>query len=156
VHRDPEERRRYQNRYYKSTKQKERRAKIQRDFWQRRRARIFTRDDYTCFYCQRKFQDADLHLDHKIARHRGGSNADSNTVTACRWCNRVKSDKPICEQCRTWASPELLDDGTIRCARCHAINSFPPDTKTVSPDAEPAWITEDEPPDVDETGELGT
>lgn len=154
MHRDPELRRRYQNQYYKSIKQKERRAARQKEYWVRTRTRIFTRDNYTCYYCRRKFPERDLHIDHKIPRKLGGANTESNKVTACRWCNRVKSAKPTCEQCQTWATPELLNDGTVRCVRCHALNSFPEGTKTVPVDAEPEWITEEETVD-DDSGELG-
>lgn len=152
-HRNPDDRRKYQREYYKSIEQKTRRARVQREYWKRQRARIFTRDAFCCVYCRRKFAEKQLHVDHKVALALGGRNTDSNRVTSCRWCNRVKGGKPICAQCLTWASPERIDEKTIRCVRCRAINSFPEGTEAVDPEAEPEWVSGEESSDDD--GELG-
>ena len=53
---------------------------------------IFKRDGFRCFYCGRnpnKF-DITLEIDHIRPRSSGGSNKDSNLITACRDCNRGK------------------------------------------------------------------
>ena len=62
------------------------------DVWKETRLRIFNRDSFTCFYCGQI--GGDLECDHYVAVSNGGSNEDSNLVTACKKCNRAKSNKP--------------------------------------------------------------
>ncbi len=60
--------------------------------WAALRERIFARDNYTCFYCERE-NFYPLHCDHVIPIVRGGSKHDpSNLVTACGSCNASKGD----------------------------------------------------------------
>lgn len=59
---------------------------------------IFLRDNYTCQYCDTKFDDRELTYDHVIPKSKWDSNLGSptiwtNIVTACLWCNRKKGDK---------------------------------------------------------------
>ncbi len=61
------------------------------DEWKETRLRIFKRDNFTCFYCNQV--GGKLECDHYIAVSNGGSNEDSNLVTACKKCNRAKSNK---------------------------------------------------------------
>lgn len=61
------------------------------DEWKRTRVRIFQRDGYVCRYCRKAH--VQLECDHVIPVSRGGSNDDSNLATACRPCNRRKSNK---------------------------------------------------------------
>jgi len=58
---------------------------------------IFDRDDYQCIYCGRtSYRDGVvLHLDHIMARSKGGSNRAFNIVTACVECNGAKGNKAI-------------------------------------------------------------
>jgi uncharacterized protein YdaU (DUF1376 family) len=65
------------------------------DEWKITRLRIFFRDRYICTYC--KLRSKNLECDHIIPVSRGGSNDDSNLTTACRKCNRRKSNKLISE-----------------------------------------------------------
>jgi len=58
------------------------------EVWMVTRQRIFTRDDSTCQYCGAR--GVALECDHVIPVAEGGSNDDSNLVTACRDCNRAK------------------------------------------------------------------
>ncbi len=51
------------------------------------RLRIYSRDDYACVYCG---SGSRLTLDHVLPRSRGGSNEDTNLVTACQSCNSSK------------------------------------------------------------------
>lgn len=53
------------------------------------RARVYARDGYCCVYCG---SPEDLTIDHKKALAKGGSNRESNYVTACRTCNELKAD----------------------------------------------------------------
>jgi 5-methylcytosine-specific restriction endonuclease McrA len=55
----------------------------------RKRKRIHERDAYRCRYCG---SYEDLVLDHVFPVSRGGTNDDSNLVTACSECNSKKSD----------------------------------------------------------------
>jgi hypothetical protein len=54
---------------------------------------VFVRDKYTCQYCGRKGPDISLHLDHRLPVSLGGSNDESNLLTACSECNLGKSNK---------------------------------------------------------------
>jgi len=61
--------------------------------------RILKRDKFTCQYCGTTGADSDLEIDHKHPVSKGGTNDDSNLVTACYECNRTKTNnvgwKPI-------------------------------------------------------------
>lgn len=59
----------------------------------RLRFQIFERDHFTCQYCGRKAPDVVLTVDHRIPVSRGGTNAESNLLTACLPCNIGKSDR---------------------------------------------------------------
>lgn len=54
------------------------------------RFEILVRDHFTCQYCGRKAPEAVLHVDHRLARARGGSNDRANLITSCRDCNLGK------------------------------------------------------------------
>ena len=62
------------------------------------RKNIFLRDSYRCQYCGRRFQPADLTLDHIVPRSRGGDNSWSNLVACCRQDNVKKGDR-LPEEC---------------------------------------------------------
>lgn len=61
------------------------------------RWKIYARDAFTCRYCGRKPPDAVLHIDHVKAVMRGGTNEETNLVTACQDCNLSKSCNEIPE-----------------------------------------------------------
>lgn len=54
--------------------------------------RVMKRDRFQCVYCGEPGTDVELEIDHIIPVSKGGSNNFSNLVTACRKCNRAKSD----------------------------------------------------------------
>ena len=56
------------------------------------RFRILRRDGFRCTYCGRTPQNdgVQLHVDHVKPRVAGGSNEETNLVTACRDCNLGK------------------------------------------------------------------
>ena len=56
---------------------------------------IFKIDNYTCQYCYKR--GGVLTMDHVVPLCSGGSNDDSNLVTACRTCNMSKGKKPLLE-----------------------------------------------------------
>jgi hypothetical protein len=61
------------------------------DEWKVIRERIFYRDKYTCQYCGAVNEP--LQCDHVFPVSRGGSNDESNLVTACKPCNLSKHAK---------------------------------------------------------------
>jgi hypothetical protein len=63
--------------------------------WRELRQKVFSRDNYTCQYCNAK--DAKLHCDHVIPLSRGGSNDLENLVAACASCNLSKHNKTLSE-----------------------------------------------------------
>jgi HNH endonuclease len=62
---------------------------------QRRRFAILERDDFHCRYCGRSAPRVVLNVDHIVPRSRGGSDDDSNLVSACATCNSGKSARTI-------------------------------------------------------------
>lgn len=56
---------------------------------------VFRRDNFACVYCGRGSPDVTLHCDHKVAHSKGGSDDQSNLVTACSDCNYGKSAKTV-------------------------------------------------------------
>lgn len=66
------------------------------------RMAAYERDDYRCHICGENV-DMDAHwnddwapsLDHIEARHIGGGHSLANVRTAHRWCNSVKSRRPL-------------------------------------------------------------
>lgn len=66
-------------------------ARLPAHLWRAVRSLIFTRDDYTCQYCGERGKK--LECDHVVPVSKGGSNDESNLVTACLPCNRSKRDK---------------------------------------------------------------
>lgn len=70
-----------------------------------RRLAIYLRDRMTCLYCLKDLHDADprdVTLDHLVPKSDGGSNSETNLVTACRTCNCSRQDKPLAR----FAGPE--------------------------------------------------
>lgn len=68
------------------------------DEWQKVRAAVFLRDDFTCVYCGHR--GGNLECDHVIPIARGGGNGLDNLVTSCPPCNRAKGSKLLSE----WAA----------------------------------------------------
>lgn len=74
-----------------------------------KRLAINLRDSMRCVYCCRDLHGAaptDITLDHVVAKADGGSNHESNLVTACRACNCSRQDKPL----NRFAGPEARAD----------------------------------------------
>lgn len=56
----------------------------------RTRFRVLERDGFTCQYCGAKAPNVELHVDHIVPVAKGGTNDESNLVTACAVCNLGK------------------------------------------------------------------
>lgn len=57
------------------------------------RTNLFARDNWTCCYCGKKFQQAKLTYDHVVPRSQGGKTDWLNVVTACKPCNEYKGGR---------------------------------------------------------------
>lgn len=58
---------------------------------------IYRRDNFTCQFCQAKFDRKDLTIDHLIPLALGGLDEVTNYVTCCGPCNSRKSDLSLAE-----------------------------------------------------------
>jgi len=57
------------------------------------RVNIFSRDRFTCQYCETKPPRAELNLDHVVPRAQGGRTTWENVVCCCVSCNRRKGGR---------------------------------------------------------------
>jgi 5-methylcytosine-specific restriction endonuclease McrA len=57
------------------------------------RINIFTRDSYTCQYCNHRHRTEELTFDHVVPIALGGRKTWENIVTACWRCNNKKSGR---------------------------------------------------------------
>lgn len=65
---------------------------------QEKRLAIYLRDGLACVYCSAGVEDGTrLDLDHVLPVAKGGSNRESNLVTACQRCNNAKSARNVAE-----------------------------------------------------------
>jgi len=65
------------------------------------RVNVFTRDNYTCQYCNNRFPASKLSYDHVTPRANGGRTIWENIVTACKKCNAEKADR-TCDESGMW------------------------------------------------------
>jgi 5-methylcytosine-specific restriction endonuclease McrA len=67
-----------------------------------KRLAIYLRDSFRCVYCCKDLHGAeptDVTLDHVKAKADGGTNHQSNLITACRACNCSRQDLPVARYC---------------------------------------------------------
>lgn len=57
------------------------------------RKNIYLRDNNTCQYCGKQFEQEDLNLDHILPRAQGGTSTWLNLVCSCYKCNTKKAAK---------------------------------------------------------------
>lgn len=63
---------------------------------QEKRLAIYLRDGLACCWCGAAVEDgATLSLDHVVPHSRGGSNGETNLVTACKRCNDSRGARPV-------------------------------------------------------------
>lgn len=70
-----------------------------------KREKIYTRDGHTCIYCEAKEH---LSLDHIKPQSMGGSNTESNLLTACISCNTSRQDTEINTFINTFSNPSAI------------------------------------------------
>lgn len=74
------------------------------------RLAIYLRDGMECVYCGNGVEDGvQLTLDHVRPHSRGGSNAPSNLITACKRCNSARGNRSLMAFARAVA--DYLDHG---------------------------------------------
>lgn len=73
------------------------------------RFEVFKRDKFTCQYCGASAPDVILEVDHIKPVSKGGTNDILNLVTACRDCNRGKTDKEISDNSAVKIQKQQLD-----------------------------------------------
>ena len=61
----------------------------------RLRFSVFSRDGFTCKYCGRQSDSVKLVIDHIKPVCDGGTNEETNLITACEECNQGKSGTPL-------------------------------------------------------------
>lgn len=71
--------------------------------WKRRRAYMRARQSYNnsclrlCHYCDEPLSLETFTVDHVTPQALGGSDAISNLVACCKYCNKIKGAKPVTE-----------------------------------------------------------
>ena len=75
-----------------------------------KRFEILQRDRFRCQYCGASANETTLEVDHIVPVSKGGSDDDSNLITACWECNSGKSATE-------------LDDDTVRIMRLSQLKS---------------------------------
>jgi hypothetical protein len=65
------------------------------------RKEIYTRDNYTCQYCGKKFSWENLSIDHIIPLTEKGTDEIINYVTSCQACNKLKGSMSLNEFAKT-------------------------------------------------------
>lgn len=77
---------------------------------QAKRLAIYLRDGLACAWCGAAVEDgAQLSLDHLKPHSKGGSNAASNLVTACKRCNDSRGNRSVARF--STAVAQYLDHG---------------------------------------------
>jgi 5-methylcytosine-specific restriction endonuclease McrA len=61
--------------------------------WQMKRRYVRWRDCNRCKYCFEKLTDKTFTVDHVIPVSAGGSDAFSNLLACCKYCNKMKGNK---------------------------------------------------------------
>ena len=74
------------------------------------RFEVFKRDKFTCQYCGASAPDVSLEIDHINPVAKGGTNEILNLVTACRDCNRGKTDRELSDNSVIKLQKQQLED----------------------------------------------
>ena len=65
-----------------------------------------------CFHCGKKFEKADLTMDHLLPLARGGKSTKKNVVVSCKTCNTLKGGQTRAEKVlESWAQQGGPDSG---------------------------------------------
>ena len=88
------------------------------------RFQIFQRDRFTCAYCGQMPPKVILHVDHIIPFCDGGSNEESNLITACQECNLGKGVKHLKAPIAKRSVDESIADRKERLQQVTAMSQF--------------------------------
>ncbi|NBU69895.1 MAG: HNH endonuclease [Bacteroidetes bacterium] len=78
------------------------------------RVNVFSRDKYSCQYCNAQPGSASLTYDHVIPRSKGGKTVWENIVTCCVSCNSKKADRTPAEARMTLRNKPVKPDWNPR------------------------------------------
>lgn len=73
-----------------------------------RKIALYKEQDGRCWYCGVPIALRGAHLDHKIPRSKGGTDAEQNTVLACAKCNLLKGALSIDQFRELYAWNEIV------------------------------------------------
>lgn len=88
-----------------------------------KRLAIYLRDGFLCCYCGSDLHDAkpsDINLDHIKPRSKGGSNSETNLITACKSCNSQRQAKSVKEYA-TGGAFERIQKNRYRSLKAHLV-----------------------------------
>ena len=74
------------------------------------RFEVFKRDKFTCQYCGAQAPNEILEVDHIKPVSKGGTDDIMNLVTACRDCNRGKTNRELSDDSAVKVQKQRLDD----------------------------------------------
>lgn len=74
------------------------------------RFEVFKRDKFTCQYCGASAPEVILEVDHIKPISKGGANDILNLVTACRDCNRGKTNRELSDNTSVMIQKKNLDE----------------------------------------------
>ena len=74
------------------------------------RFEVFKRDKFQCQYCGRASPDVILEIDHIVPVSKGGTNDIMNLITACRDCNRGKTNRELSDDAVIKKQKQQLDE----------------------------------------------
>lgn len=67
---------------------------------------VYRRDNYTCVYCRRS--TVPLTIDHIVLWEEGGATVENNLLSACKNCNKDRSNTPFLEFCKVRSVSSLV------------------------------------------------
>ena len=85
---------------------------------------IHARDNYTCGYCEKRFKESDLTVDHIVPRSKGGISSWTNCITACRKCNSYKADFSI-EETKMYLRIKPFIPNNVILFTCYSYRNHP-------------------------------
>lgn len=76
-------------------------------------SQVKSRDNYTCYICQRRLPPMDLTVDHVVPQKKGGKTTEENLKCCCLKCNRMKAYFTYSEALVNVIRNELKEQGLL-------------------------------------------
>jgi hypothetical protein len=86
------------------------------------RFEVMRRDGFKCVYCGATAQETRLEVDHRVPVAERGTSEPANLVTACKSCNRGKSDTQLDAPTKLPPSAAEVRASRLARARCPVHN----------------------------------